>query len=252
MIIPATGALLSPSMLAGNGSSNGIVGGYDTEIITDNLAGVERGEPMNFKLRYRGNANPYYTIKHRAQNNCYSCAIVDEARARGFDVEAILDGELDKEVTCLANGLYNDRDHRILEGFTPASAKNIYGITNPNEIKHVTAKEFTSKHFGKNLPVGRYEISCAWKGHGNFHVYRFEKLESGEIQFYDPQNGQFWLAGDFPPEYGRDALSMKYKCPVSFFRTDDKPLLKFAENFVRQKRVPTKWFNSDKKEKGKS
>ncbi len=199
----------------------------------DPLAPEARGEPMSFEEADGKKANPEYETNPAAQTNCYSCPIANEARRRGWEVEAILDGSLDEDTTLSASSISATGNRAVIDIFIPKAAETIFGITNPEEIFHATREEVSAAGFGKDLAPGRYFVSY-WKRDAGGHNITFEKLPSGKIRFYDPQSGKIWW-DKFPEECAETfALPMEIRHPVTYFRIDNKPFTELAKKFVRK------------------
>lgn len=150
----------------------------DKKLYPDTLVGVERGEPMTFEDADSGNVNPNYG-KKGYDTNCQTCTIVNEARRRGYDVEALPNTP-------------NSMSEKLARQYTFAWIDPKTG-KRPEFIKD-NSKDSPKKYLGfmKNTvkPGERYVIGFTWKGKGNSgHIVNLDLTENGELRIKDNQRG---------------------------------------------------------------
>lgn len=152
----------------------------------DTLAGVARGEPMDFDKANHMRANPLYRIEPGNDINCQSCVVAYEARIRGYDVMARANhnNPIVMQVARKTNLAWLDATTR----------QNLSYITDTDKV--YTAKTYL-KWLHEHLEEGaRYTLEFGWKGRSRMCHIISAKIKNGKIIFYDPQIGQLYVEGD--------------------------------------------------------
>ena len=158
----------------------------ESSLYPDTLAGVARGEPMDFDKANHMRANPLYRIEPGNDINCQSCVVAYEARIRGYNVmaKANHNNPVAMQVARKTNLAWLDATTR----------QNLPYITDTNKV--YTAKTYL-KWLHEHLEEGaRYTLEFGWKGRSRMGHIISAKIENGKIIFYDPQIGQLYVEGD--------------------------------------------------------
>ena len=156
--------------------------------------GIKRGKPMTFDEANELRGNPHYKAGSASgyTHNCQCTVVANELRRRGFNVEA-----LPNTGKGIPYRLSTQTELAWIDPTTGAMPKQV----ECNEIKYV-GKGW--KVHAKGLPIGkitenidnatkqpgRYHIGFGWKGKRGGHIITAERLDNGELRFYDPQTGQ--------------------------------------------------------------
>lgn len=144
----------------------------------DTLAGVKRGKPMSFEEADSGNVNPNYGQKGY-DTNCQTCTIVNEARRRGYDVEALPN---------TPNSMAEKLSHQYtMAWINPETGKKPEFIVDKSKD---TPKKYLEFMHSTIQPNERYIIGFTWKGKGNSgHIVNLDINENGELRIKDNQRG---------------------------------------------------------------
>lgn len=144
----------------------------------DALAGVKRGEPMSFEAADSGNVNPNYGQKGY-DTNCQTCTIVNEARRRGYDVEALPNKP---------NSMAEKLSHQYtMAWINPETGKKPEFIVDKSKD---TPKKYLEFMHSTIQPNERYIIGFTWKGKGNSgHIVNLDINKNGELRIKDNQRG---------------------------------------------------------------
>lgn len=178
------------------------------------IAGVKKGKPMSFKKANSGNVNPNYNKGGGYENNCQTCVAVFEARLRGYDIEAAPYDESNAAMRKLA--------------LRPWSAYKTEAGNYPKILAiNTTSPKGCEQWLKKNIHKGsRYAFGYGIRGAGHKHIIQVQKGLFGDIQFYDPQNGERLKANEVLNEVRFTTL--KYgkisKTPPLIFRIDNTTL----------------------------
>lgn len=154
------------------------------------LVGVAQGKPMSFEEADKLGANPeYLNGKLGATDNCQTCVVANEMRRRGYDVEAMLYDENNREQVKLA---YNTRLAWLdKDGNLP---EKIWDINNTTMKRCMDFADRTVKE-GE-----RYHMRVGWQGRHVGHIVCLDRI-NGELRMYDPQNGKITISLDKIKEY---------------------------------------------------
>ena len=160
-----------------NRRRNGIIE-ENKELYPDELAGVKRGSPMTFEEADSGNVNPNYGQKGY-DTNCQTCTIVNEARRRGYDVEALPN---------TPNSMAEKLSHQYtMAWIEPETGKKPEFIVDKSKD---TPKKYLEFMHNTIQPNERYIIGFTWKGKGNSgHIVNLDINENGELRIKDNQRG---------------------------------------------------------------
>ncbi|MCD8298621.1 MAG: hypothetical protein LUD39_02525 [Opitutae bacterium] len=202
--------------------------------IGDTVAGVKKGAEMSFDeaVKAKPPVNEYDPRDPRTTENCGYCVVANDFRRDGVNVVARQAGSFPEsfDSKIFRAALHGHTVPNYSESFTPNAARLLYGITNPEEIFRATREEVLAADFGEKLAPGRYYVSI--KAYpSTMHAFTFDKLKNGKLKFFDPQTGAVW-ADWFPKEYADKLNVSGYRCPVTFFRVDNKKMTKLAEMLV--------------------
>ena len=176
--------------------------------IVAKAVGVKLGAPMTFEQGNGMKGNPNYGKSRSFSVNCQSCVVANELRRRGMDVKATGFDE--------SNSFQNFiRARWNLLWETPAGK--------PPKIRVLTNSKNSINESLESAMVenGRYFVVVAWKNEVTGHIFCAERVNGGELLFYDPQNG---AKGDAVREYFSRA-----KRSAWCFRVDDCMI---AKNYV--------------------
>ena len=176
------------------------------------IAGVERGEPMNFedaadtlveekykksdrktknKYSLGSSTNPNFKKGEGYQRNCQVCVAVFEARMRGYNIEAL---PLDENNEIMME-LRANPEKAFIDKKTNLPPKLIYDekITDYKKMcEWLNTIIKPNEHYGFIC-----KIVLNQNGQDLYdHILIAYKTEQGELRFYDPQNGvdseYFW------------------------------------------------------------
>lgn len=163
---------------------------YDYQIAEGEIAGVKRGEPMNFEQANGGAPNPYFSKDARFggelfgySTNCQTCVVVFEARQRGYDVRA----------------LPNNRNPYIKDLSHGTNLAYIDEYGNYPQYIQPMVKERKKAFFERTIQEGkRYSVEWAWNERCG-HIISVQR-EGGNIVFYDPQTTKKYSLEEFNRE----------------------------------------------------
>lgn len=150
------------------------------------IAGVSKGAPMSFDDADGMKANPEYESDVKRIFNCQSCVVANEARRRGYDVQALPYSKENAAMFALAEQptrAYIDRE----------TGKE------PNRIQVEDSPTFAkfSKLLEQTVKEGeRYHLRVTIKDGGG-HVVCLDRDDSGVLRVYDPQNGAIYKAREY-------------------------------------------------------
>lgn len=156
-----------------------------TKEVIDNTAQIakEMGitpKPMTFTEANEGRANISWGKGDEFEENCQSAVVVHEARLRGLDVTALgYDGNKESASYQLGENFAMIWQH-------PKTGK----APKPTELRGKHFEEMLGKVEKATKSAGRYHIGINMSG-GKGHVITAERLPSGQMIYYDAQNGTF-------------------------------------------------------------
>ena len=198
---------------------NGVFTGAAANIVTDEIAGVKKGNPMSLDEAMES-ANPDYDVFGNLtyKENCQAAVTVAEARVRGFDIETSIDygSDLKEELSRHPNYAYIDPK----TGRTPRFEE--INVSDPTECE---------KALNDTIKQGeRYIFQFDWKqkdsnGRTMGHILIAVKNENNKTIFYDPQrNYKYEKASILLERIQYKTRQNKALYPPEILRVDDKEL----------------------------
>lgn len=146
------------------------------------LAGVSQGKPMTFEEADSGRANPHYSEGGKYTINCQTCVVANEARRRGFDVEALPKVTKHQEILSYGtNKAWKDANGNIPDFLTNGDIANTKRAV---EWMDDTVKS------GE-----RYHLNVFWRNANSGHIVCLERLDD-ELTLFDPQTGRAYKGKD--------------------------------------------------------
>lgn len=196
-----------------NGGRSGIME-ENKKLYPEALAGVKRGSPMTFEEADSGNVNPNYGRKGY-DTNCQACTIVNEARRRGYDVEALPN---------MPNSMAEKLAHQYpMAWINPETGKKPEFIVDKSKD---TPKKYLEFMHSTIQPNARYVIGFTWKGKGNSgHIVNLDINEYGELRIKDNQRGTKERS-----EWTGDKAVMKYLKHMKWSETAKVPKMMRIDN----------------------
>jgi len=184
------------------------------------VASVQRGEPMTREKANEGKPNPDYEMDNGYRNNCMACVVAYEARLQGYDVEAASRTGNDKMEILAQKAAY-------MAWLDPKTNVSPY----PAYVKGETHKELIQRLEREVEHGRRYMIRFDWARDTRYgHVMSVDRNEEGLLRLYDPQNGITRIGGDMD-RYLERAVD------VGVLRIDDKLFnLDIADHILRKAR----------------
>ena len=179
------------------------------------IAGVSQGKPMSFDEANELRGNPNFYLGGGYRVNCQTCVVANEARRRGYDVEALKKNSVSEMLSYSTNKAWIDPKTKTTPMFLVQDAS-------------VNTVDKLYDWLNKSVEEGnRYHIGFAWKGRGNSgHIICIDKVK-GSLRLYDPQSGRKYTSEDYVRRYlGRMKLETthygrKYKVDVELLRVDN-------------------------------
>ena len=157
-----------------------------TEKITEEIAGVKKGTPMNFEEAGKG-VNPNYSHfgNINSRTNCQCCVAVFEARLRGYNVETCTPKDIDSiemksKLEQQPNIAFIEEKTGKSPDFTIIKPKNTQEFEN---ILNSTVKKSERYMFAFEFINNTLYNSTGKKG----HVVEVLKDENNILKIYDPQ-----------------------------------------------------------------
>jgi len=165
------------------------------------IAGVEKGEPMDFQKADNMAPNPKYEKGTIYSDNCQTCVVAFELRQRGYDVEARgLDTPEAESIMTYTNTAWVDAD----TGYAP------------NYIKDDSVKNNKDLYNWLNNTIEenkRYTLQWGWKGKKREgHIASIFKKDNTLI-LYDPQDGNTMVDKEILK------YAQRFKYEISIYRT---------------------------------
>jgi hypothetical protein len=221
--------ILYPTM---KNKENGEITGGAAKIVTDEIAGVKKGEPKSLEEAMQG-VNPDYSyngnITHKT--NCQADVIIADARVMGFDVETSIDyeSEIKDKLSERPNIAYIDPKTGKIPEFTKIKANN--------EME-------CEQWLNNNIKQGeRHIFAFKWKqktfnGDDIGHVLIVTKDINDELKVYDPQNNIKYKDANILLQKIKYNYSLgEEKNPPMILRVDDK---EFNYNILNQISKPAR------------
>lgn len=193
--------------------------GGAADIVTDDIKGVKKGEPMSIDAALKG-VNPDYNIwgNPTYKTNCQTGVVIFDARLRGFDltVDITYESDIKEVLSQRPNIAFIDPKTGKVPEFIKTKAKNEFDCINWLEQtvqkgeRYLFAFQWKQRSYDTN-PIG--------------HIITVIRDENNKLKFCDPQIGK---SRDY--EF---LCSIKYKfdwreepSPPKILRVDDKELNK--------------------------
>lgn len=153
--------------------------------------GENKGKPMTYIAANTGSENPHWEKgKDDGYNhNCQTCTVVHELRRRGFDVSARPNIKGSAYDTMKKEGVnffhrYENADGSRVRWTWATNWKVGKGYKGLSQGRIL---EFLEESMQS---VGRYEITCDWRGSNSGHVWMAERKKDGTLFYFDPQSGE--------------------------------------------------------------
>jgi hypothetical protein len=155
-------------------------------VSTVQIVGVSKGEPMNFDDADGMKANPGYESDFARVMNCQTCVVANEARRRGYDVQAQPYSKQNEAMFALA-----ERPTRAY--INPETGKEPEMI----RVEESPTKARFNKLCEETVKDGeRYHLRIETKAGGG-HVVCMDRDENGVLRVYDPQDGSIYKASEY-------------------------------------------------------
>ena len=137
-------------------------------------------EPMTFLEANEGRSNINYPRGGVYYENCQSCVVVHEARLRGLNLTALGYNRNNDSVS------YKLGEHFEYAWINPRTGK----VPQATILRGKDDEDLFSKVEKQTIAIGRYHIGINFYN-GRGHIITAERFKSGEIIYYDAQNGDF-------------------------------------------------------------
>lgn len=155
-------------------------------ISTVQIVGVSKGEPMNFDDADGMKANPGYESDFARVMNCQTCVVANEARRRGYDVQA-------KPYTNKNKSMFALAEQPTRAYIDPETGKEPGMI----RVEESPTKARFNKLCEETVKDGeRYHLRIETKAGGG-HVVCMDRDENGVLRVYDPQDGSIYKASEY-------------------------------------------------------
>jgi hypothetical protein len=187
------------------------------------LAGQARGAPMDFDKADHFKGNPNYgsgADQKQYRINCQTCVVANEARRRGYDVQA-------KGNT--AGSLSEKLSHDVsLVWIDPATGKKPELMSDKNANTHLRLYKWLDNSVE---PGGRYTFSYWWRSGTTYggHIISLDRNDTGELRLFDPQTNKTMTADgikkyfkDHNVIYTRQYKGNQYSYQPEILRVDNK------------------------------
>lgn len=150
------------------------------------IVGVSKGKPMNFDDADGMKANPGYESVFARVMNCQSCVVANEARRRGYDVQARPYSSKNESMFALA-------EQPTRAYINPETGKEPAKI----RVEESPTKARFNKLCEETVKDGeRYHLRIETKAGGG-HVVCMDRDENGVLRVYDPQDGSIHKASEY-------------------------------------------------------
>lgn len=150
------------------------------------IAGVSKGAPMSFDDADGRKANPGYEDDFARVLNCQTCVVANEARRRGYDVQAKPYSNKNKSMFALA-------EQPTRAYINPETGKEPEIV----RVEESPTKARFNKLCDETVKDGeRYHLRIETKAGGG-HVVCMDRDENGVLRVYDPQDGSIYKASEY-------------------------------------------------------
>lgn len=153
---------------------------------TIQIVGVSKGAPMSFDDADGTKANPGYESDFARSFNCQTCVVANEARRRGYDVQARPYSKQNEVMFALAE----QPTRAYINPETGKEPEMIRVEESPTKARFNKLCEETVKD------DERYHLRIETKTGGG-HVVCMDRDESGVLRVYDPQDGSIYKASEY-------------------------------------------------------
>lgn len=153
---------------------------------TIKIVGVSKGAPMSFDDADGMKSNPGYENDFARVMNCQTCVVANEARRRGYDVQALPYNKNNDSMFALA-------EQPTRAYINPETGKEPEMI----RVEESPTKARFNKLCEETVKDGeRYHLRIETKAGGG-HVVCMDRDESGVLRVYDPQDGSIYKASEY-------------------------------------------------------
>lgn len=150
------------------------------------IVGVSKGAPMSFDDADGRKANPGYEDDFARVLNCQTCVVANEARRRGYDVQAKPYSNKNKSMFALA-------EQPTRAYINPETGKEPEIV----RVEESPTKARFNKLCDETVKDGeRYHLRIETKAGGG-HVVCMDRDENGVLRVYDPQDGSIYKASEY-------------------------------------------------------
>lgn len=202
----ATGTQLYGSWL--DTTRKGIINSRNNKILR-----VAKGTPMSYKEADSGNTNPYYGTRAEYDWNCQTCAVVFEARLRGYDLIAEGYDAVNSTMVLLS-------EHVNQAFIDPITGKNPTYKTPRTAMNESDFERFLEKNVKKGE---RYIMEVGWSGRRYGHAVNLDRNDKGQLRITDNQSGDE-IVGRMLTKYLDDVDYTDKSRKPAIFRTDNMDL----------------------------
>lgn len=203
----------------------------------EEIAGVKRGEPMDFERADGKRPNPNFTLDDGYRYNCQSCVVAYELRRRGYDLEALSrSGNKAADKLAVDTGLaWIDPETGktpkfiVPDGYPDMSGGNY--MRPVEEIRPGAKLVNTPKRYLEFMESiveegKRYTLEFSWKKSKGGHIVCLERRD-GELLIYDPQSGKEVVGAEAVLGYLGD---VRYYRTISRKKYIDMPLVRRTDD----------------------
>ena len=148
--------------------------------------GLKECNPMTFFEANEGMANIDFGKSDSYNENCQSCVAIHEARLRGLNITSIGYSDDIQSVTYLLGEKFQSIWINAKTGKTPQVT--LLRSENEDDLFRRLDKSMST--------IGRYHVGIN-QTNDRGHVITAERMPSGKLLFYDPQNGSFLNIREF-------------------------------------------------------
>lgn len=207
----------------------------------EEIAGVKRGEPMDFERADGKRPNPNYWFGKGYDTNCQSCVVAYELRRRGYNLEAarrLKNKTADKLARNTGLAWIDPETGKAPRFILPDGYPDLSGgnyMRPVDEIKPGAKLVNTPKRYHEFMDSvieegKRYTLEFSWKKVAGGHIVSLER-RGGELLIYDPQSGKEVLGKDAVLEYLEDARYYRTKKKEKYI---DMPLIRRVDDKLVQ------------------
>ena len=157
---------------------------------------IKRGKPMTYTQADNGKVNPHKD-EDGGMENCQTCALVFEARLRGYNVIAKTYSKSNDYIVRLSK----DMRRAFVDPITGERPKYIH---TPKDVISVSQYvRYMSETVKKNE---RYAFDVVWKNSDVGHVVNVDRTKEGLIRITDNQTNQKYVGAEEVSQFLNDAI----------------------------------------------